>query len=934
MTDGDPTGLVVQLLGRVQALVDGEPVEVPGRRPRALLAVLAVSAGESVPAESLYERVWGHDQSGDVRANLYTCVRRLRKALGEGAIRNDGGRYALRVEPENVDAVRFTRLLDRTQVAGVDPEPCLREALKLWQGVPFGDEPLSDWLTESESRRLTERWLAAVQERVDLDLAAGRHDGLVEELERLTAAYPLREPLWARYLVALDRAGRPADALVAYERIRVQLVEELGIDPSPELQSVHAALLHGEPATGATAVEALIPRQLPADAAGFTGRDEALAELDRVIDGGGSSAGAVVISAVHGLAGIGKTTLAVHWAHRVADRFPDGQLFVNLQGYGPGEPMEPTAALDVLLRGLGVPGERIPADLEARSALLRSNLAGKRLLLVVDNARDPGQVRPLLPGTEGAMVLITSRSQLRGLAARDGARRIALDALPEVEAVALLRARLTTGPTDDVLAELAGLCGYLPLALTIAAERANQQDQDGLSALIADLRDEQARLDTLADQDDPLADIRAVLSWSCQVLDADAARLLCLLGLAPGSDISAEAASALVGIPASTTRRLLDRLVAASLASVQDGRRYVLHDLVRLYAAEQAREFLGEQEREQATNRLYHWCLRTTTSAALAIKPTMSVLHPDENVTGIQAIDFDGDEGDAAVWLEREDAFLDSVVHAAAGTHPWVVFGIARGVWAQSRWKRSWSDAVKLQKLAVDAARSLNDDAAEARALITLGVVHLTAADFMMALQVCEQALPLAERVDDVDAQAMVLDTIGLINLQVGRFTEAAHHHQRSIELHLRLGQEGAAAKTRNNLAYDLTALSLHDQAVDEAQRAVATFGRLGPNMSHREALDTLGRALHGRGDYGAAIDCFREALDLGIEEVVPFVDALIMASLARSLYAAGRRSEARMTLQSAIALIDEHSISDGYELRRGDLVEMLADVTQEAHAK
>lgn len=928
---GASVKLSVRLLGPIEVLVDGNVVEIPGRRPRALLAVLALSAGELVPAGSLYERVWGHDQPGDVRANLYTCVRRLRKALGDTAIVNESGRYSLRVEPDSVDAVRFIRLVDRTRAVGADPEPLLRAALELWQGAPFGAEPLSDWLDGEESRRLTERWLAAVQERIDLDFAAGRGDDLVEELEQLTAAYPLREPLWVRYLTVLDRAGRPADALAAYERIRVRLADELGIDPSPELQGVHAALLHGEPTTGATGVEALIPRQLPADTAGFIGRDEALAELDRLIDGGGS-AGAVVISAVHGLAGIGKTTLAVHWAHRVADRFPDGQLFVNLQGYGPGEPMEPTAALDVLLHGLGVPGERIPADLDARSALLRSNLAGKRLLLVVDNARDPGQVRPLLPGAQGAMVLITSRSQLRGLAARDGARGIALDALPELEAIALLRARLTTGPTHDVLAELAGLCGYLPLALTIAAERANQ-DQDGLSALIADLRDEQARLDTLADQDDPLADIRAVLAWSCRVLDVDAARLLRLLGLAPGSDISAEAAAALAGIPASTARRLLDRLVAASLAAVQDGR-YALHDLLRLYAAEQAREFLGEQEREQATNRLYHWCLRTTTSAALAIKPTMSVIHPDEDVVGIQAIDFDGDEADAAAWLEREDAFLDSVVHAAAGTHPWVVYGIARGVWNQSRWTRSWSDAVELQEFAVHAARSLNDEAAEARALITLGVVHLTAADYLMALKTCEQALPLAERVDDAYAQAMVLDTIGLINLQIGRFTEAVHHHQRSIELHLRLGQEGAAAKTRNNLAYDLTALSLHDQAVDEARRAVATFGRLGPNMSHREALDTLGRALHGRGDYGAAIDCFREALDLGIEEVVPFVDALIMASLARSLYAAGRRSEARMTLQSAIALIDEHSISDGYELRRGDLVEMLADVTQEARAR
>lgn len=453
MSDDAPTQLEVRLLGRVEVLVDGAPVEVPARRPRALLAVLALSAGEPVPAGTLYERVWGHDQPGDVRANLYTCVRRLRKALGEDTILNEGGRYSLRVRPDEVDGVRFARLVDRARAAGADPEPLLREALALWRGKPFGGEPLSDWVDEEESRRLTEKWLIAVQQRVDLDLAAGRDDGLVEELEALTTAYPLREPLWARYLMALARSGRPADALAAYERIRVRLVDELGIDPSPELKSLYADLLRGDrpEVASAAAVATAVPRQLPSDAAGFTGREAALVLLDDLlVEPDDSRPDPVVIGALHGMGGVGKTTLAVHWAHRVADRFPDGQLFVNLRGYGPREPMEPVAALDTLLRGLGFPGEKIPAGLDTRSALLRSAVAGKRLLFVLDDARDAEQVRPLLPGA-GSMVLVTSRSQLRGLAARDGAQRIGLDALPESEAVALLRGRLAKAQTDESL---------------------------------------------------------------------------------------------------------------------------------------------------------------------------------------------------------------------------------------------------------------------------------------------------------------------------------------------------------------------------------------------------------------------------------------------------------------------------------------------------
>lgn len=916
--------LQVRLLGRVDALVDGQPVEVPGRRPRALLAVLALSAGQPVPVEALYERVWGHDVPGDVRANLYTCIRRLRKALGEDAIRNEAGRYALCVRPEDVDAARFTRLLDRARAVGADSEPLLREALDLWQGRPFGDEPLSDWLSEDESRRLTERWLAAVQQRVDLDQAAGRHGDLVAELEQLTAAYPLREPLWARLLVALDRAGRPADALAAYERIRVRLVEELGIDPSPELQALYAGLLRGDsPAVGAATT---VPRQLPSDATGFTGRASALAQLDGFLAGEpGAENNSVVIAALYGMGGVGKTTLAVHWAHRVADRFPDGQLFVNLRGHGPSEPLDPAAALDLLLRGLGLSGEKIPAGPDTRAALLRSMVAGRRLLFVLDDARDAEQVRPLLPGS-GSMVLVTSRSQLRGLAARDGARRIGLDALPVAEAVALLRSRLVSAPTDDSLAELADLCGRLPLALTIAAERANQQSQVGISDLIGELRDEYDRLDAFADEGDPLADVRAVFSWSVLDLDDDSARLFLLLGLAPGPDLGIEAVAALAGLPVGATRRLMNRLVAASLVGQTDGR-YRLHDLVRAYAAEQAGARLAPDERDEARHRLYYWCLRTVTAAERTGLPRLTVLHPDVDVAGIPETAFGDDlTGAAATWMERETELLIAVAQAAVETLPWVPVGIAHALWHPIRWNRSWDEAIALLEVARRGARSLDCAKAEVRALMTIGQVRLASADLDAARTVLEEALALSESIDE-GWQARVLSNLALVLHDLGQPRRALECHEQALRIATQDGQAWRVALLRKAIAADLVALSLFGRALAEAEHALVLFRSVGTASDQSAALDTLGSVHHARADYDAAIACFSDALRLG-HDAVPRHRVIILLNLGRSQVAAGRGAEARMTLQSAIMVMDENALADSRDVRRAELLELLAAAT------
>ncbi|WP_109508837.1 AfsR/SARP family transcriptional regulator [Nocardioides speluncae] len=929
MAVASSASLEVRLLGRVEAIVDGEPVELPGRRPRALLAVLALSAGESVPAESLYERVWGHDQAGDVRASLYTCVSRLRRALGDDAIGTESGRYQLRVEPERVDAVHFGRLLDRAGRRGTDPEPLLREALGLWLGEPFGGEPLSDWLAEHESRRLTERWLAAVQQRTDFDLAAGRHGELVAELEQLTAAYPLREPLWARYLLALDGSGRPADALAAYERVRVRLVDELGIDPSPELQSLYAGLLRGERLTVTAAGPALaVPRQLPPDAGTVTGRGDALTELDGLLDKlpDEASRSQVVLGVLHGMGGVGKTTVAVHWAHRVSDRFPDGQLFVNLRGYGPGEPMEPAAALDLLLRGIGVPGYRIPGGVDARAGLWRSSVSAKRVLVLLDNARDAEQVRPLLPGA-GCMVLVTSRAQLGGLAARDGAHRVRLDVLPEREATSLLRSRLVTDSVDEsAVAELAALCGRLPLALTVAAERANQYADRPLAELTAELRDERQRLDAFADPDDALADVRAVLSWSVDALDADTARLFRLLGLAPGADISVDAVAALAGEPPAVARRLLHRLTDANLATATAEGRFQIHDLVRAYAAEAVKLEPAGVQRE-ALRRFYQWCLRTATNAERVFSPHMSILHPDDEVPGVPDTDFGSDQAAVVAWFDEETDFLLAIAEAAVQSHPWVTVGIAHALWDEIRWNRPWEEALDLHHLATHAAQTLGSDLAEARTLNTLGLAYLGGQAPDEAVNAFEQALALFEKLTEVAWQSRVLNNLGMASGDCGQPMAALDYYRRALALKLQLGDLRGEANVRNNLAYDLTDLSLHDSAIAEARQAVALYRHAGSPIDQAKGLDTVGAALLASGDGQAALDCFVEALELGRDRILARPHAIILTNLARSQRAVGRTAEARFTLRSAIAFIDEHAISDTRDLRRADLVELLASV-------
>ncbi|MFD7654653.1 ATP-binding protein [Actinosynnema sp. NPDC059797] len=611
--------------------------------------------------------------------------------------------------------------------------------------------------------------------------------------------------------------------------------------------------------------EVPVPHELPPDVHAFTDRVEQLAELDLLLASteGAPRTAAAVISAVSGTAGVGKTAFATHWAHRVRDRFPDGQLYLNLRGYGPDRPMQAAEALAGLLRSLGVPNSDIPHDPDERAARFRSLAAGRRMLVVLDNARSADQVRPLLPGTSSCVVLVTSRDALPGLVSRDGARRVNLDLLPHEQAVTLLRTLI--GPRvdaePDAAHDLVRHCARLPLALRIAADLAATSPDTPLAELVADLADEQSRLDLLDAGDDPYTAVRAVLSWSYRNLGSDEARAFRLLGLHPGRDFDPAAAAALIGSAQQRTRRLLDSLLRAHLLERTGTGRYQMHDLLRVYAADLASQEEQEEVKQAAQRRLFDFYLR---SASLAMKLLFPQEHgrrpPAPKTDVVPAVLADADR--AARWLEVERATFSAVAAQTVDT-TWAGYAplLSTTLYRFLDVHGHFDDAVSLHALAVRAARQLDDRVALGRCLHNLGTAYQRLGRYREAQDHLEEAVGVLRQAGQPNAEAQALADLGLVHMLLGEYDEALDRDAEALRLfeagHDRTGQ----GQVLNNMGLVLDRVGRSEESVEHTLRALELFRETDDLPRQGYALNDIGVALQHLANYTKALDHHRKAL-------------------------------------------------------------------------
>jgi DNA-binding SARP family transcriptional activator/tetratricopeptide (TPR) repeat protein len=905
----------VKVLGSWEVCAGQTRVPVPPGHLRSLLSSLLLSVGQPVRIDTLAEQLWGGRQPANVRGTLSTYVTRLRRLLGSDVILSyPGGGYSLYVNEDGVDLHRFRSLLRRSRdVGSADSElVLLHQALGLWRGRPFtGVE--SGWLERDVVPALTEEWFTATERRIDLDLAQGWSGELIAELWQLTNRYSFRESLWFRLITTLHRSGRRADALAAYQQVRTILRDDLGIDPGEDLQKLHQAVLRDGPATENTQVRTQIvagPHQLPHDNAKFVGREHDLAALDKLVanvDSAGADGTAsqpTIIVAIDGAPGTGKTTLAVHWAHQVMHRYADVQLYLNLRGYSAGEPIRPAAAMEALLRSLDVPTERIPAEVEERSALLRSTLAGRRTLVLLDNARDAAQVRALLPGA-GSLVIVTSRNQLRALSIRDGAQRLTLQRLSTCEAIELLGA--AAGP-ERVAAEpqaaeqLADLCDRLPLALAIVAERA--QRADTLSQVVQALTNEMAGLDDFGSGTDD--DLHAALSWSYRTLEPRAAAVFRKLGLHPANDISLDAAAVLADLPVAQTKQALDQLVDAHMVDQLRANRYELHDLIRLYATEEARRHESDDDSEAAIRRVLDWYLHAVVSAESVLQSNRRFEFVAPFTPSVPPPRFT-DQAQVFAWLEQEFECLRSVVRWAGsngwGGHAWRIV-IAMTTFLDRR--IAWREGVEVLETALHAARAMNDRVGEGYALNSMGCLQLDKEEAGAARDNLEQALDCFTDMGHRHGEMMALGNLSMALSELGEPVHAQQVAEKAIHIARTLGYRRGIANNLNNMALAYSAMDAHESAVDCFLQADLLFEEMGDNETKAFNLYGLGCSYAAMRQYAKAIRAQRRSV--AAFEVVGSRrwQAVVMQDLGNTLSAAGHREFARGAWTAALGVMRE----------------------------
>nr|WP_107905953.1 BTAD domain-containing putative transcriptional regulator [Streptomyces chartreusis] len=896
------------VLGPVRAWRGEEQLATGSPQQRALLAALLLREGRTATAAELIDAVWGEEPPSQALAALRTYASRLRKILDAGVLVSESGGYAVRGLPEGALDLGVAQELaaeaEKARGAGdlCQAREALARALALWDGEVLAGVPGP--YAEAQRVRLEEWRLQLLESRLDMDLEQGCHAEAVSELTALTAEHPLRERLRELLMLALYRSGRQAEALAVYADTRRLLADELGVDPRPGLKELQQRILQADPALAepsALAAEpaavAVRPAQLPATVPDFTGRASFVSELGEVL---ASAEGRVMaVSALAGIGGVGKTTLAVHVAHQARSAFPDGQLYVDLQGAGP-RAAEPETVLGSFLRALGTADSAIPDSLEERAALYRSVLDGRRVLVLLDNARDAAQVRPLLPGTEGCAALVTSRVRMVDLA---GAHLVDLDVMSPDEALSLFTKIVgeeRVASERKAALDVVAACGFLPLAIRIAASRLAARRTWTVSVLAAKLADERRRLDELQAGD--LA-VKATFELGYGAMDPAQARAFRLLGLADGPDISLAAAAAVLDLPLDETEDLLEALVDTSLLESAAPGRYRYHDLVRLYARACAeRDEQPPSEREAALSRLLDFYLATAAGVYAIERPG------DRLVDHLEPTEREGlrfGEGTAALdWLYTEGESLLACVRQSVATNR-----LRRGVdllWAAKDLAESGANARQYEATAVavcEATKAAGDTRAEGRARTTLTNVLLVSGRIQQAADEARLAMDRAATAQDVAAGSWAANDRGLISLHQHRYADGKVFFDQAIEGWTAAGNQSGAATTLFNLSRAHLAMGNVTKAVDIAQHGLTLLAALGRTMRLANGHYALGMALTKAGRHTDALDQFGEALTIFADHRQRLWEGTTHFRVAEAHIAARRPAQAALHAEQALAI-------------------------------
>ncbi|MFF0345479.1 BTAD domain-containing putative transcriptional regulator [Kribbella sp. NPDC004875] len=892
------------MLGAVEVRsADGDVVPLPSHRAVVLLAALVLRVNRTVWIDELVDLIWAADDlPSNPRAALQIYVSRLRTALGDTertVIRTDSGGYSLHVDPAQVDLEVFRSLVRRATdldepAARIEP---LTRALALWRGQPLAG--LDTTLTREVIPRLDEEHLQARELSFDARLAVGESSELVPELTELTERHPTRERFWAQLIRAHRASGRPALALSTYGVVADRLRDLLGADPGRELQRLHAELL-----TAADTEAGVVPRQLPSGVRSFTGRTEHLRRLDELLP-------TASLALLIGPAGVGKTSLALHWARRVADRFPDGILYADLLGFSPAaETADPHAVLTRFLGALGTPPERLPSTVDEQIALYRSVLADRSVLVVLDNARTVEQVRPLATTGVRCCTVVTSRNELAGLVATEQAEPVRLDVLDAAQSKQLLMARIGAERCDSDPASIEALverCAGLPLALSLLAAQIALRPRRSLQSFVTALGD--GPLDALATSDG--VDVRTIFSWSYRQLRPELARMFRLLSQHPGAEITLGAAAALAGVPLPEARRMITVLVANHQLIEIAPDCWVLHDLLRAYG----QELCAAEEAGAAFERLLGYLVHTGHAAAMLLAPGRVPVELPERTDGVDlAAPTTRDE--AFAWFDAEQANSLAVLRAAAGRDDVLLWLY---VWTIADYLdfRGRSGYMQSQRLALEAAVRIGDLSKQAQTRRDLARGHMALREWDEAIRQHELALGIAEEIGDEAAIAHGSLSLARVLTRTGDHRQAIEKTSRALRIYERTGHGSARANALNNLGWYHAKLGEYQTGLDYAQQALKLYSEQDSDFGRGVVSDTAGYALAGLGRLEEAIASYAAAADImrGLGRRGDTADCLM--SLAETQERAGQAEAARDSWAAALEILDELDHPDAEVARR-----------------